>query len=122
VYFFSYRASLRAQLVMNPPTCRRPQFNSWVRKVLWRRDRLPTPVSLGFPCGSDDKEFACNVEDLVWIPGLRRSPGEGNSYPLQNSSLENSIDYIGGCKESDMTERLFLFHFPYRSLKILMYF
>ena len=71
VYFFSYRASLRAQLVMNPPTCRRPQFNSWVRKVLWRRDRLPTPVFLGFPCGSDDKEFACNAEDLDWIPGLR---------------------------------------------------
>ena len=31
----------------------------------------------GFPCGSDDKESACNVGDLGSIPGLGRSPGEG---------------------------------------------
>ena len=31
---------------------------SWVRKILWRRDRLPSPVSLGFPGGSDGKESA----------------------------------------------------------------
>ena len=31
---------------------KRPQFDSWVGKILWRRDRLPTPVFLGFPCGS----------------------------------------------------------------------
>ena len=36
--------------------CRRPWFNSWVRKFLWRRDRLPTPIFLGFPGGSDGKE------------------------------------------------------------------
>ena len=35
--------------------CRRPRFNSWVRKIPWRRDRLPTPVFLGFPCGSAGK-------------------------------------------------------------------
>ena len=45
-------ASLMAQLVKNLPECRRPQFNCWVRKIPWRRDRLPTPVFLGFPCGS----------------------------------------------------------------------
>ena len=33
--------------------CRRPQFDSWVGKFPWRRDRLPTPVFLGFPGGSD---------------------------------------------------------------------
>ena len=27
------------------------RFNSWVEKICWRRDRLPTPVFLGFPCG-----------------------------------------------------------------------
>ena len=32
--------------------CRRTRFNSWVRKIRWRRDRLPTPVFLGFPCGA----------------------------------------------------------------------
>ena len=40
---------------------RRPQFDSWVGKIPWRRDRLPMPVSLGFPGGSDGKESACNV-------------------------------------------------------------
>ena len=44
------------------------QFNSWVRKICWRRDRQPTPVFLRFPCGSADKESACNVEDLGSIP------------------------------------------------------
>ena len=33
-------------------------------KILWRRDRLPTSVFLGFPCGSADKESACNAGDL----------------------------------------------------------
>ena len=37
-------ASLEAQLVKNLPACRRPQFDSWVGKICWRRDRLPTPV------------------------------------------------------------------------------
>ena len=46
--------------------------------IHWRRDRLPTPVFLGFPCGSVGKESACNVGDLGLIPGLGRSPGEGN--------------------------------------------
>ena len=49
-------------------------------------------ISSDFPCGSAGKESACNVEDLGSIPGLGRSPEEGNSYPLQYSGLENSID------------------------------
>ena len=46
----------------------------------------------GFPGGSDGKESACNSGDLGLIPGLGRSPGEGNDYPLQYSGLENSMD------------------------------
>ena len=42
--------------------------------------------------GSDGKEFACNAGDLVSIPGLGRSPGEGNGYPLQYSCLKNSMN------------------------------
>ena len=42
--------------------------------------------------GSDRKESACKAEDLGLIPGLGRSPGEGNGYPLQYSCLENSMD------------------------------
>ena len=48
--------------------------------------------SLGFPGGSDGKESACNVGDLGLIPGLGRSPGEGNGYPLQYPGLENFMD------------------------------
>ena len=48
----------------------------------------------GFPCGSAGKEFACNVGELGWIPGLGRSPGEGNRYPPRYSSLENSMGCI----------------------------
>ena len=45
-----------------------------------------------FPCDSAGKESACNAGDLGSIPGLKRSPGEGNSYPLQYSGQENSMD------------------------------
>ena len=38
---------------------------------------------LGFSCGSASKEAACNVRDLGLIPGLGRSPGAGEGYPLQ---------------------------------------
>ena len=74
--------------------CRRPWFNSWVGKICWRRDRLPIPVFLGFPCGSAGKESAYKVGDLRLIPGLGRSPGDGKSYPLQYSGLENSMGSI----------------------------
>ena len=63
---------------------------------LGRFTRLPTPIFLGFPCGSakePGKESDCNVGDLGSIPGLGRSPGEGKGYPLQYSGLENSMDY-----------------------------
>ena len=62
--------------------------------ISWRRDKLPTPVFLGFPGGSDSKESSCNAGDLGSIPGLGRSLGEGNGYPLQYSGLENSMDCI----------------------------
>ena len=48
----------------------------------------------GFLYGSAGKESAYNMGDLGLIPGLGRSPGEGNSYPLQYSGLENSMDCI----------------------------
>ena len=46
----------------------------------------------GFPGGSDDKASACNAGDLGSIPGLGRSPGEGNGNPLKHSCLENPMD------------------------------
>ena len=47
---------------------------------------------MGFSGGSDGKESTCDAGDLGLIPGLGRSSGEGNSYPLQYSGLENSMD------------------------------
>ena len=48
---------------------------------------------LGFPVGSDGKEFACNAGDLGSIPGLGAFPGEGNTgLPLQYSCLENCMN------------------------------
>ena len=57
-------------------------FQSWAHTV----------SILGFPGGSDRKASACNVGDPGSIPGLGRSPGEGNGNPLQYSCLENLTD------------------------------
>ena len=64
-----------------------------------------------FSGGSDGKESACSAGDLNLIPGLGRSLGGGNGYPLQYSCLENPMDRGGwwatespsGYKDSDMT-------------------
>ena len=49
-------------------------------------------AALHFPGGSDSKESAYNVGDPGLIPGLGRSPGEGNGIPLQDSWLGNPMD------------------------------
>ena len=72
--------------------CRRFRLYSWIGKIPWRRDKLPTPVFLDFPGGSDGKESACNVVDLGLIPGFGRSFGQGHGNPLQYFCLENSED------------------------------
>ena len=50
--------------------------------------------NMGFPCGSADKESACNVGDLGLITELGRSLGEGKGYLLQYLGLENSMDCV----------------------------
>ena len=47
--------------------------------------------STGSPGGSDRKESACNAGDPGSVPGLERSPGEGDGYPLQYPCLENCM-------------------------------
>ena len=47
---------------------------------------------MGFTVPSVSKESVCNARDLGLIPGLGRSPGEGNGNPLQYSCLENPMD------------------------------
>ena len=67
---------------------------------------------MNFIGGSDGKKSACNAGDLDLIPRSGRSPGEGNSYPLQYSCLENPIDrgawwtLVHRISKLDMTERL----------------
>ena len=117
-------ASFRAQVVKNPPACRRPGFDPRVGKISWRKERLPTPVfwpgkfhglyssisgsgistgeGIGYPLQYSwtslvaqlVKESACSTGGLGLIPGLGRSPGEGKGYLLQYSDLEDSMNCI----------------------------
>ena len=101
-------------MVKKLPAMRETPVNSWVRKIHWRRDRLPTPVFLGFPCGSAGKESACDARDLGLIPGLGRSPGEEKGYSPKYSDLENSMAYIihGVAKSQTRLSNLH-FHFTF---------
>ena len=67
-------ASLIAQLVRIRLQCRRPQLDSWVGKIHWRRDTLPTPVFLGFPGGSDSKEICLQCRRPRFNPCVKKIP------------------------------------------------
>ena len=88
-----------------PPMCSSQQFLPWLLPA--SGDQMTWPESWvciilefpllniaisGFPGGSGGKESACNAGDWDLIPGLGRSPGEGNGNPLQYFCLENSMD------------------------------
>ena len=96
-------------MVKNPPAMQESLVQFLGKKIPWRRNGLPTPVILGFSCGSTGRESACNAGDLSSVLGLERSPGEGKGYSLQYSGLENSKDCIDhGVTKSDTTEQLSL--------------
>ena len=99
-----------ARVFWRPCTHRRRRKTA-VCHIRWRRARLPTPVFLVFPCGSAGKASACNAGDLGSIPGLGRSPGEGKGYPLEDSGLENFMDYLAHRVPRSRT-RLSDFHLP----------
>ena len=116
------RASLIAYLVKDLPSMQETRFDSWVGKIHWRMDRLPTPVFLGFPSGLAGKESACNEGDLGLIPGL--------SKPWRMERLPTPIFWPGefhglsspwGCKELDTTEwlSLSLYHVPVLNWNVL---
>ena len=84
-------------------------FDLWVGKIPWRRDRLPTPVFLGFPGGSIGKESTCNAGSLfdLWVGKI----------PWRRERLPTPVFWSGefhglyspwGYKESDTAERLSL--------------
>ena len=87
-------AFLVAQMIKNPLAMQETTVQFLGREDPLERDRLPAPVTLGFPGGSDGEESTCNAGDLGLSPGLGRSPREGNGYPLQYSDLEHPMDYI----------------------------
>ena len=95
-------------------TSSKVHLGCWLRSISWG-SRPAVPASLlafsriqkaaslpgllhlpysdrGFPGGSEVKASAYNAGDLGSIPGLGRSPGEGNGNPPQSSCLENSMD------------------------------
>ena len=72
----------------------------------------------GFPGGSAGKESTCNAGDLGSIPGLGRSAGEGNGYPLQYSGLEDSMDCtVHGVTKSQMQNFPVLFRSSHLSVQ-----
>ena len=100
-----------AQLVKNPPAMQETPVQFLGREDPLEGDRLPTPVFLGFPGGSAGKESTCSAGDLGLIPELRRSPGEGNSCPLQHSGLESSMGgIVHGVAKSQTRPSHFHFH------------
>ena len=65
-------------------------LDSWVGKIRWKRERLPTSVFLGFPGASAGKESAHNAGDLGLIPGLGGYPGEWNVNPYAVHGVSKS--------------------------------
>ena len=63
-------------------------FDNRKRNIYW----MLSTWQVDFSGGLDGKESVCKAGDLVLIPGLERSPGEGNGIPLQYSGLENPMD------------------------------
>ena len=93
----------------------------WVRKI-WRGDRLPTPVFLGFPCSSVGKESAYHVGDLRlgFDPWVGKIPWR-SGYPLQYFGLENSMDYIvHGMAKSLTILNDFHFHFSNKTYRMIL--
>ena len=103
----------RVQFLASPRTVayQAPPSMGFSRQEYWSGVQLsslaPSLLSAKyFPGDSDDKKSACNAGDLGLIPGLGRSPGQGNSYPLQYSGLENSMDRGAGRIQSIRLQRV----------------
>ena len=74
---------------------------------------------VSFPCGSAGKEYPCSTGDLGSILGLGRSPGRGKGYPLQHSSLENSMDFIVHGVAKSRTQMSY-FHFYFGQVRCIL--
>ena len=88
-------------------------FDSWIGKIPWRSYRLPTPVFMGFPGGSDSKESALNARDLGsslgWEDSLEEGMATHSSILPWRILMERGPWWAiahGGCKGSDKAEQL----------------
>ena len=103
------RASLGTQQVKNLPAIQEIPIRFLGQEVPLEKDRLPTPVFLGVPGGSDSKESTYNAVDLGSAPGLGRSLQEGMA--THSSTVAWRIPWAEepgrlqsmGSQESDMT-------------------
>ena len=87
---FHYLLSVHNTQNLSPELC--TEFPTYMQYYLLE---LITRMSYkGIACGSAGKESACSEGDLGLIPGLGRSPGEGNGYSLQYSAQENFMNCI----------------------------
>ena len=111
-------ASLVAQLVKNLPAMQETPIWFLGREDPLEKGQAATVVFLGFAGGSASKESTCNVGDLGLIPGLGRSPGEGNSWlstPVFWSVPGDPIDVPGDPMDgiAEESTQLSDFHFPF---------
>ena len=106
------RASLITQLVKNPPAIQETliQFLGW--EDHWRRDKLLTPVFLGFPCGSAGKKICLQCRRPGFDPWAVKIPWRREKVPTPVFWPGESLGLyrLWGCKELDRTERLSLSH------------
>ena len=102
---------LNCKMEMTAPASKGAYVFKWANTSTMLRPALTLTEDLlilcySFPGGSEGKESACNAEDPGSIPGLGRSPGQGNGNPRQYSCLENSMDRgawettVHGCAKS----------------------
>ena len=100
-FLFFFQSTLIAQLVKNLPAMQETPVQFQVRKICWRRDRLPSPVFLGFPVAQLVKNPPAMWE--TWVRSL------GWEDPLEKGKATHSSILAWrspwGHKESDMTEQ-----------------
>ena len=91
--FFTYLYAVRKSYsIVDKERLEKARWEDGLKLLLSKANKCWLLSHLGFPGSSDGKESACKVGDPGSIPGLGRSPREGNGNPLQYSCLENPMD------------------------------
>ena len=102
-----YSTEIMTQLVKNPSAMQETPVNSLVRNICWRRNRLPTPVFLGFPRGQLVKNLPAMWETWVQSLGWEDLLEKGKVIPTPAfwPGEFHGLYSLRDCKESDTTER-----------------